>query len=89
MNHHYRIIWSQVANAWIAVSELSKGHGKSATVRKRMVAALATLGLSTLSMTSSALDLPTGAQVTAGAASVQMPAKGALLVNQSTQRAVI
>lgn len=40
-------------------------------------------------MTSSALDLPTGAQVTAGAASVQMPAKGALLVNQSTQRAVI
>ena len=40
-------------------------------------------------MTSSALDLPTGAQVTAGAASIQMPAKGALLVNQSTQRAVI
>lgn len=89
MNHHYRIIWSQVANAWVAVSELSKGHGKSAATRKRMVAALATLGLSTLSMTSSALDLPTGAQVTAGAASVQMPAKGALLVNQSTQRAVI
>lgn len=89
MNHHYRIIWSQVSNTWVAVSELSKGHGKSATTRKRMVATLALLGLSTLSMTSSALDLPTGAQVTAGAASVQMPAKGALLVNQSTQRAVI
>ena len=54
-----------------------------------MAAVLATLGLSMLSMTSSALDLPTGAQVTAGAASVQMPAKGALVVNQSTQRAVI
>jgi len=90
LNHHYRIIWSQVSNTWVAVSELSKGHGKSATARKRMVAALALLGLSTLSMTSSALDLPTGAQVTAGAASVvQTPAKGALLVNQSTQRAVI
>ena len=89
MNHHYRIIWSQVANTWIAVSELAKGHGKSSTTRKRMAAVLATLGLSMLSMTSSALDLPTGAQVTAGAASVQLPAKGALLVNQSTQRAVI
>jgi filamentous hemagglutinin family protein len=89
LNHHYRIIWSQVANTWVAVSELSKGHGKSATARKRMMAALALLGLSTLSTTSSALDLPTGAQVTAGAASMQMPAKGAMLVNQSTQRAVI
>ena len=89
MNHHYRIIWSQVSHTWVAVSELSKGHGKSSTARKRMVAALALLGLSTLSITSSALDLPNGAQVTAGAASVQLPAKGALLVNQSTQRAVI
>ena len=53
------------------------------------MAALALLGLSTLATTSSALDLPTGAQVTAGAATVQTPATGAMLVNQSTQRAVI
>ena len=89
MNHHYRIIWSQVSNTWVAVSEVSKGHCKSSSARQRVVGALALLGLSALSMASSALDLPTGAQVTAGAASVQMPAKGALLVNQSTQRAVI
>ena len=89
MNHHYRIVWSQVSNTWIAVSELSKGHGKSAATRKRVVSVLASLGLSALSMASSALDLPAGAQVTAGSATVQTPAKGAMLVNQSTQRAVI
>ncbi|MFZ3084433.1 filamentous hemagglutinin N-terminal domain-containing protein [Rhodoferax ferrireducens] len=89
MNHHYRIIWSRVSNTWVAVSELSKGHGKSASARKRVIGALASLGLSALSMASSALDLPAGAQVTAGSAKVQTPAKGALLVNQSTQRAVI
>ena len=89
MNHHYRIVWSQVSNTWVAVSELSKGHGKSAASRKRVVSVLASLGLSALSMASSALDLPAGAQVTAGAATVQTPAKGAMLVNQSTPRAVI
>ncbi|NDP38619.1 MAG: filamentous hemagglutinin N-terminal domain-containing protein [Rhodoferax sp.] len=89
MNHHYRIVWSRVSNAWVAVSELSKGHGKSASARKRVIGALASLGLSALPMASSALDLPAGAQVTAGSAKVQTPAKGALLVNQSTQRAVI
>jgi len=89
LNHHYRIIWSQVSNTWVAVSELSKGHCKSSSARKHVVSALALLGLSALSMASSALDLPAGAQVTAGSAKIQTPAKGALLVNQSTQRAVI
>jgi hypothetical protein len=68
LNHHYRIVWSQVSNTWVVVSELSKGHGKSAAARKRLLGALATLGLSALPMTSSAHDLPAGAQVTAGAA---------------------
>ncbi|WP_426149050.1 filamentous hemagglutinin N-terminal domain-containing protein [Polaromonas sp. DSR2-3-2] len=89
MNHHYRIVWSRVSNTWVAVSEVSKGHGKSSSTRKRVVGALAMLGLSALSMAASALDLPAGAQVTAGAATVQTPATGAMLVNQSTQRAVI
>ena len=89
MNHHYRIVWNKISNTWVAVSEISKGHGKSASARKRVVAALALLGLSVLSMTSSAVDLPTGAQVTAGAASVQAPTNGALTVTQSSQRAVI
>lgn len=89
MNHHYRIIWSQVSRSWIAVSEVSKGHCKSASARQRVVGALVLLGLSAFSMTSLALDLPNGAQVTAGTALVQMPAKSTLLVTQSTQRAVI
>lgn len=89
MNHHYRIIWSRASNTWVAVSEISKSHGKSSSVRKHAASALALLGFASFSTTSSALDLPTGAQVTAGAASVQAPANGALLINQSTQRAVI
>lgn len=78
-----------MSNTWVAVSEVSKGHGKSSSTRKRVVGALAILGLSALSMAASALDLPTGAQVTAGAATVQTPTAGAMLINQSTQRAVI
>ncbi|CAN5872471.1 hypothetical protein BH11PSE12_BH11PSE12_20340 [soil metagenome] len=89
MNHQYRIVWSQIANTWVAISEISEGHSKTASTRKRLIPALASAGLSFISMTSSAFDLPTGAQVTAGAATVQTPAKGAMLINQSTQRAVI
>jgi hypothetical protein len=29
LNHAYRLIWSHVLNAWVAVSEVTKGHGKS------------------------------------------------------------
>jgi len=89
LNHHYRIIWSQISHTWVAVSEISKGHGKSASARKRVVGALALLGISAVSMSSSAAGLPTGAQVTAGSATVKMPQNGSLQVVQSSQRAVI
>jgi filamentous hemagglutinin family protein len=89
LNHYYRIIWSQVSSSWVAVSEISKGHGKSSSARKRVVGALALLGFSAYSLSSFALNLPAGAQVTAGSAMVKTPVNGALLVNQSTQRAVI
>jgi len=73
----------------VAVSEISQGHGKSRSTLKSAAKALAVLSLSVFSLGSSALDLPTGAQIAAGAATVQAPIKGALTVNQGSQRAVI
>jgi len=40
LNHVYRLVWSRVQNAWIAVAETAKGRGKSATRRKLLLAAL-------------------------------------------------
>lgn len=38
MNRIYRLVWNQVLNAWVAVSENAKGRGKSASVRKCILA---------------------------------------------------
>jgi len=89
LNHHYRIVWSQVLNAWVAVSEIARGQGKSKTTRTHVVNVLTSIGLLVLPMTSSALDLPSGAKVTAGAATVQTTPNVGLQINQSTPRAVI
>jgi len=89
LNHHYRIVWSQVLNAWVAVSEIARGQGKSKTTRTHVVNVLTSIGLLVFPMTSSALDLPSGAKVTAGAATVQTTPNAGLQINQSTPRAVI
>ena len=28
LNHIYRLVWSEVLEAWIAVSEITRAHGK-------------------------------------------------------------
>ncbi len=89
MNHHYRIVWSQVLDAWVAVSEISKGKGKAKSVSESVVDVLASIGLLVFPITSSALDLPSGAKVTAGAATLQTTPNVGLQINQSTPRAVI
>ena len=62
MNHIYRIIWSQVLNAWVAVAESSRGRGKGSS-RKLVAAAL--------SLTASfAQASPAGGEVVAGAGSI-------------------
>ena len=46
LNHVYRIVWSQVLDAWVAVAEIAHGRGKSKTSRKsrasigRLIAAI-------------------------------------------------
>ena len=48
MNQHYRLVWSQVNQAWVAVAENAKGYGKSIAARKLVAAAAALMGGSLL-----------------------------------------
>ena len=64
MNRIFRLVWSQVSQAWVAVPEVSRGRGKSTRSKLISVAMLSLLG------GLNAQAAPTGAQVTAGAGSV-------------------
>jgi filamentous hemagglutinin family protein len=69
MNRIYRLVWSQVRNAWIAVSENAKGQGKlargnSKLRRKALVTALS------FAFTPMAYAGPIGGQVVLGAGSI-------------------
>jgi filamentous hemagglutinin family protein len=83
MNHIFRIIWSEAIGIWIAVSELAKGHTKSASSRVKVVAT------SLLMSTAPAWALPSGEQVVAGEVSVSNPTVNHMQINQSSQNAVI
>ncbi|MFT5813408.1 MAG: filamentous hemagglutinin family protein [Psychroserpens sp.] len=84
LNHAYRLFWCHVLNAWVTVSEATKGHGKSSGKRlfKRSGAALA----------ASALLLPpvftfadqTGGAVVAGAGSITQTTN-LTTINQASQ----
>ena len=62
MNRAYRLIWSPVLNAWIAVAENARGRGKG-TARKLIAAAL-------LLFPGFVLAAPTGGQVVSGSGSI-------------------
>jgi filamentous hemagglutinin family protein len=76
MNRIYRLIWSQVLNAWVAVAENSKGRGKRSG--RKLVAACLTLS------TALAHASPIGGQVTAGTGSISQPGS-TTTITQSTQ----
>jgi filamentous hemagglutinin family protein len=86
LNRMYRLVWSRVQNAWIAVSEITKGQGKSgrsktALKRKAIVAALA------LAFTPLAHANPIGAQVVSGTASITQ--SGNLLTITNSPNAIL
>ncbi|MBE2259213.1 MAG: filamentous hemagglutinin N-terminal domain-containing protein, partial [Rhodobacteraceae bacterium] len=70
LNHVYRIVWSQVLDAWVAVAEITHGRGKSKTSRKsrasngRLIAAIVSLS-ATLAQAA-----PAGGQIAAGSGSI-------------------
>jgi filamentous hemagglutinin family protein len=64
MNRIFRLVWSQVTQAWVAVPEVSRGRGKS--TRSKLIGATALSLLGSLNAHAG----PTGAQVTSGAGAV-------------------
>jgi filamentous hemagglutinin family protein len=94
MNKNYRLIYNELTNTWVAVSEASKGRGK----RTSGAVLLAAVGLLTALAQAPALaappnppaptQLPTGGQVVAGQANISQSA-ATLTVNQSSNRAAI
>ncbi len=90
MNRTYRLIWNAASQAWVAVAETARGRGKAAGTRAGMVLMLlAALGLDAASQTApTPHQLPTGAQVSAGAATLSQVG-ATLQVHQTTQRAAV
>jgi filamentous hemagglutinin family protein len=80
LNHVYRLVWSDILGAFVAVAEGSRGKGKSGD---RL---LATVLLGSVVLSASAA--PAGGVVTSGAAAISQ--SGAVTnINQSTQKAAI
>ena len=77
LNRIFRLVWSHVHQAWIAVSETSRGRGKSAS-RKLLLAAAA------LAAAQLAQAGPLGGQVTNGAGAITQ-AGSTTTIHQSSQ----
>ena len=91
MNHVYRLVWNPTLQALVAVCESARGRGKSGGKAARTQALLASVLLAASAMPALAVDmnvLPSGGQVSAGAASISSTAN-TLTVQQSTQKAAI
>ena len=78
LNRIFRLVWSHVHQAWVAVSETSRGRGKG-TRRKLLLAAAAALAASGLAQAG-----PTGGLVTNGSGTVNQ-AGTTTTINQSSQ----
>ena len=76
LNHFYRLVWSQVNQAWVAVAESSKGPGKSAS-QTWLVTALSLVF--TLAQAG-----PSGGEVAAGAGSIAQTGS-TTTIHQSSQ----
>jgi filamentous hemagglutinin family protein len=77
LNRMYRLVWSHVRQAWVAVAETSRGRGKCA--RRRLLLAAAALAATSLAQAG-----PTGGQVTAGKGSIDQSGT-TTTINQSSQ----
>ena len=97
MNRIYRTLWSAATQSWQAVPETAKSAGKKSKSSSRGVLATVALGFSLHSGAHAqpppAINqLPTGGVVVRGTASIQQTATAqaaAMMVNQSSQRAVL
>ncbi|MEC5218852.1 filamentous hemagglutinin family protein [Actimicrobium sp. GrIS 1.19] len=93
MNHIYRTVWNHRTQSMTAVAENARGRGKSGGKSSSTPALLASVLAAACALPAAASAappnaLPTGGQVTAGAASISSNANS-LTVNQDSQRAAI
>jgi len=82
LNHIFRLVWSDVLNAWIAVAENTKGRGKGKNSRHKLVAAALSLTAVAFALPE-ALAGPTGAQVNSGSATINQSGN-TTTINQSS-----
>ena len=78
MNRIFRLVWSQLSQAWVAVPEISRGQGKSTRNQIISAAALSLLG------GLNAHAGPVGAQVAAGVGAVTQSGN-TTTINQTSQ----
>ncbi|MDI6751222.1 MAG: YDG domain-containing protein [Rhodocyclaceae bacterium] len=80
MNHAYRLVWSDVHQAFVAVAEFARARGKRASKAVLAAACLAVPLAPTF-----AANLPEGGQIVAGAGSISQSGN-TMTVSQSTDR---
>ncbi|MBK7000918.1 MAG: filamentous hemagglutinin N-terminal domain-containing protein [Rhodoferax sp.] len=86
MNKSYRLIYNEITQTWVAVSEITKGRGKRASGAVLLAGAVALSPA--MAEPPAATQLPTGGQVVAGQASISQSA-ATLNVNQTSNRAAL
>ncbi|MGK5020903.1 MBG domain-containing protein [Janthinobacterium sp. LB2P10] len=84
LNHIYRLVWSHVLNAWVAVAETSRGRGKGA--RRKLAAAAA--AMAALALGGPACAGPAGGQVVAGTATISQSGT-TTTIQQTSQQATL
>jgi filamentous hemagglutinin family protein len=95
MNHIYRLVWSRVANSWVAVAENARGKGKSKSRAGKLALKLTASALSisaiSFSLSSSAYAANAAdASIAAGNGSATIATVGTTTtINQASQRVVI
>ncbi|MDD2854980.1 MAG: filamentous hemagglutinin N-terminal domain-containing protein [Desulfuromonadaceae bacterium] len=77
MNKAYRLIWSQVKDAWVIVAEIVKGNGGPPSLTVKAILMAATLSL----LAAEAKALPVGQQVVSGSASFNTSGKTLTITN--------
>ncbi len=98
MNSTYKLVFSAVLNAWVAVAEHVRGRGKQGTVRLLCAAAVLAGGAvvgtawAQAGPPPAAKQLPTGAQVAAGSVSIsqsQTATAASMAISQSSAKAIV
>jgi len=85
MNRMFRVIWNASMGVWQAVSEASKGRGKTKSVKGAPLLLLCAAGLGQSAL---AGDLPTGGQVVGGTGSIAQSGS-TMTVQQGSDRLAV